>query len=74
MIFGRKQERAADAEQKALLRHQYEEVCRSYHAIDDFRAKLLAVLPIGGGAVGIGLILGKTPQPEYLLPLAPSAS
>lgn len=59
----------ADSEQRALLRQQYEEVCRSYHAIDDFRAKLLAVLPIGGRAVGVGLVVGKTTGPEYLLPL-----
>ena len=59
----------ADSEQRALLRHQYEEVCRSYRAIDDFRARLLAVLPIGGGAVGVGLVVGKTTGPEYLLPL-----
>jgi hypothetical protein len=56
-------------DRKALLRTQYEEVCRSYHAIDDFRAKLLALLPIGGGAVGVGLILGKNVPPEYLIAL-----
>jgi hypothetical protein len=73
VIFG--QNRAllraqAESENRVLLRQQYDEVCRSYHAIDDFRAKLLALLPIGGGAVGIGLILGKDTGPEYLLPLS----
>jgi hypothetical protein len=84
VIFGQKQKQTADSEQwsllraqyeadterRALLRAQYEEVCRSYHAIDDFRAKLLALLPIGGGAVGIGLILGENVRPAYLVALA----
>jgi hypothetical protein len=80
VIFGQNRKQKADSEQRALLRaqaeleqsalqQQYEEVCKSYHAIDDFRAKLLALLPIGGGAVGVGLVVGKTTGPEYLLPL-----
>jgi uncharacterized protein DUF4440 len=36
----------------------YQEVCKSYHAIDDFRAKLLALLPFATGA-GIFLLLNK---------------
>jgi hypothetical protein len=59
----------APVDRTTLLRAQYEEVCRSYHAIDDFRAKLLALLPIGGGAVGVGLILGKNVPPDYLIAL-----
>jgi len=34
------------------LRMAYQEVCTSYHAIDDFRAKLLGLLPLVSG-VGI---------------------
>lgn len=36
----------------------YEQICTSYHAIDDFRAKLLALLPFATGA-GIFLLLNK---------------
>ena len=34
----------------------YQEVCRSYHAVDDFRAKLLGFLPLASG--GAFLLLG----------------
>jgi hypothetical protein len=34
----------------------YQEVCRSYHAVDNFRAKLLGFLPLASG--GIFLLLG----------------
>jgi hypothetical protein len=48
----------------------YEEVCRSHEAITDFRAKLLALLPIASGT-GIGLLLtqadGKGGIPAVLL-------
>src|SRR5215216_2596040 len=51
------------------LRIVYSEVCRSYHAIADFRAKLLALLPIASGAGGL-LILGqKEKLNEYLGPI-----
>lgn len=36
----------------------YEEICRSYHAIDDFRMKLLGLLPLAS-LVGV-LLIGKT--------------
>ena len=36
----------------------YAQICTSYHAIDDFRAKLLALLPFATGA-GIFLLLNK---------------
>lgn len=51
--------------QEALLA-AYEEVCRSYHAIDDFRMKLLGLLPL---ASLIGLILLDSGQ---LLPKEPT--
>ena len=43
---------------KDTLRFEYGEICRSIHTIDDFRAKLLALLPIASGA-GISLLLDK---------------
>jgi len=36
----------------------YQQICTNYHAIDDFRAKLLALLPFATGA-GIFLLLNK---------------
>lgn len=47
---------AGPTSREALLA-AYAEVCRSYHAIDDFRTKLLGILPISSLA-GI-LLLGK---------------
>jgi hypothetical protein len=38
----------------------YAEVCNSYHAVDDFRAKLLGILPIASLA-GILLVSDKSP-------------
>ena len=36
------------------LRHQYEQVCTTFRAIDDFRGKLLALWPIlGGGSAAL---------------------
>ena len=53
----------ADGERTERLLAAYGEVCRSYHAIDDFRTKLLGVLPIASLA-GI-LVVGKdTPLAE----------
>jgi hypothetical protein len=43
--------------QKILLA-DYTEVCRSHDAITDFRAKLLALLPLASGA-GIGLLVAR---------------
>jgi hypothetical protein len=34
----------------------YTEVCRSYHAVDDFRAKLMALLPFTSGTGGTFLL------------------
>lgn len=36
----------------------YQEVCKSYHTVDDFRAKLLGFLPLASG--GIFLFLGDS--------------
>ena len=43
------------------LRTAYEQVCTSFHAIDDFRSKLLGFLPL---VTGGGLILLTGPADE----------
>jgi hypothetical protein len=49
------------------LRHQYEQVCASHHAIDEFRGKLLALWPIlGGGAGGLALLATDQANERYL--------
>jgi hypothetical protein len=45
-------------QQAENLRAAYKELCTSYHAIDDFRAKLLGLLPLATGT-GIYLLLDK---------------
>jgi hypothetical protein len=47
------------------LRVGYEQLCQSYHAIDDFRAKLLGFLPVvtGGGLV----LLTKKDEDLFLM-------
>jgi hypothetical protein len=44
------------------LRMEYGEVCKSHNSITDFRAKLLALLPIASGS-GIFLLLTKRSEP-----------
>lgn len=51
------------------LRVAYEQTCQSHAAITDFRAKLLALLPIASGG-GIVLLLGRDEQLESDLLLA----
>ena len=51
------------------FRQQYEEVCRSYHAIHDFRAKLLALLPLASGVSGVVLLLKETILQKYFTPI-----
>jgi hypothetical protein len=51
------------------LRAVYSEVCKSYHAIADFRAKLLALLPIASGAGGLLILAEKNTVKEYLGPV-----
>jgi hypothetical protein len=50
-----------DADEQAALRTAYQEVCNSYHAIDDIRIGLLGRLPLVSGA-GIALLL----NPQWL--------
>ena len=51
------------------LRNAYSEVCNSYHAIADFRAKLLAVIPIASGAGGLLILAEKDTVKDYLGPI-----
>lgn len=54
---------------KAHLVSAYEELCRRHQQIDDFRGKLLALLPIASGAAGLVLLRSTSPEAEkYLLP------
>jgi len=47
------------AQRTQILLAEYQEVCKSHAGITDFRAKLLALLPIASGA-GIGLLVTQT--------------
>ena len=51
------------------LRSVYSEVCHSYHAIADFRARLLALLPIASGAGGLLILAEKDTVKAYLGPI-----
>jgi hypothetical protein len=44
------------------LRLEYSEVCKRHEAIKEFRAKLLALLPLASGA-GVFLLLSKKGEP-----------
>ena len=48
----------------------YQELCASYHAIDDFRTKLLGLLPLASG-VGIFVLLNDTFTSGILNPSLP---
>ena len=53
------------------IRTVYNQLCESYRAIDDFRLKLLAALPLASGT-GIFLLIGKADekiQSGFLLPI-----
>jgi hypothetical protein len=53
-----------------ILMHRYAQVCASYHAIDDFRGKLLTLWPILGGAAGaVALLVAEGRETVVLLPL-----
>jgi hypothetical protein len=54
----------ADADQIANARIAYQEVCKSYQSIVDFRAKLLGFLPLASGA-GAYAVLSKEPSPPW---------
>jgi len=48
--------RGLGPDRQQVLLTEYQEVCRSHAGITDFRAKLLAILPIASGA-GVGLLV-----------------
>jgi hypothetical protein len=54
-----------DSKQAKMLA-AYGEVCRTYLAVDDFRAKLLALLPIVSGTGGVLLLGNKETVKTYL--------
>ncbi len=56
-------------EKQTNLRTLYPEVCKSFHGIDDFRARLLGLLPLASGA-GIFLLLETNIAESYLTPVA----
>lgn len=62
------QKKESEAREDVLLT-AYREVCNSYHAVDDFRAKLLALLPIVSGAGGILLLAEKDTIKNDLFPI-----
>jgi hypothetical protein len=47
-------------------KQQYEEVCRTYHNIHSFRAKLLALLPIASGFGSVLLLLKTDELKNYI--------
>ncbi|MCK5050210.1 MAG: hypothetical protein KAS53_00625 [Candidatus Cloacimonetes bacterium] len=47
----------------------YEEVCRTYHNIHSFRAKLLALLPFASGFCNVILLLNTNKLNTYLFPI-----
>ena len=55
----------ASTESQVALGLAYEQLCASHAALTDFRAKLLALLPIASGA-GIFLLLEQSPDPGAL--------
>lgn len=55
----------ASTESQVALGLAYEQLCASHAALTDFRAKLLALLPIASGA-GIFLLLEQSPDPAAL--------
>lgn len=59
-----------ESQNHAGLVTAYTEVCRSYHAVDDFRAKLMALLPFASGTGG-AFLLAKQSQPDVAPYLGP---
>lgn len=51
----------ASTESRVALELAYQQLCASHNALTDFRAKLLALLPIASGA-GIFLLLDQSPD------------
>lgn len=58
-------DRKPEDPQRNNLATGYQELCNSYRAIDDFRAKLLGFLPLATGT-GIFLLLDKLQNVDIL--------
>ncbi|MDJ0704216.1 MAG: hypothetical protein QNJ46_13105 [Leptolyngbyaceae cyanobacterium MO_188.B28] len=58
-------------ESKEIKAIAYEQLCNSYRAIDDFRSKLLALLPLATGG-GIFLLVGDGSRATTIEPLLPA--
>jgi hypothetical protein len=56
------------------LRTAYEQLCLSYRAIDDFRSKLLSLLPFVTGAGVLALLGPLAPESASQAPLAPESA
>jgi hypothetical protein len=56
----------ATDDERATLQVVYQETCKTHGAVADFRAKLLALLPIASGA-GIFLLLGQFDGDDRML-------
>src|SRR3954463_7981675 len=52
----------------------YKEICTSYHAIDDFRMKLMSLLPLvtGAGAVTLFTLIGDAQKVALAQPFFPA--
>jgi hypothetical protein len=65
-----RQEASAPPDDERHLVAAYEELCSRHQQIDDFRGKLLALLPIASGAAGLVLLRSNSVEAErYLLPI-----
>ncbi len=63
------QDSKPEATSQDNLRAAYQQLCISYHAIDDFRAKLLGFLPLATTGTGIFLLLNNPSISEFLGPI-----
>jgi len=54
-------------DRRQILLAEYQEVCKSHAGITDFRARLLALLPVASG-VGLGLLLTQADRKDGIPP------
>src|SRR6266851_2948961 len=59
----------APADREEDLRTAYQAVCDRHRQIDDFRGKLLALLPIASGAAALLLLSQSDAIKKYLTPI-----
>lgn len=63
------QERGMNETKPENIKTAYERICTAHDQIADFRAKLLALLPIASGAGILFLVSDKKPANELLIPV-----